>query len=135
MIEEGETEPPSQVSFVGGFRAKSGAIIYTLNSKEAANWLKKKDRLETFNEKFGDLAQTRPKLFNTIAYYVPTSYNDESEFARSGIEIDNDLIMHSLVHAKYIKAPHKRSKTQKSAHLILGFNTREGANEAIANRW
>lgn len=137
LMEEAGEKPPARthVKFVGGFRAKTGAIIYILNSKEAANWLKHTDRLKMFNEKFGDSAQTHAKLFNLIAYYVPTTFDAESQFARTAVELDNDLNTNGLVHTKYIKPPHKRSKTQKSAHLILGFAKREDANDAIAKGW
>jgi hypothetical protein len=134
MMEEGET-PQVHVKFVAGYRAKTGAIIYTLNSKEAASWLKYPSRLQLFNNKFGDSTETHAKLFNVMAYYVPTTFEPGSEARKRQIELDNDLRKNGLTHAKYIKPIHKRAHNQRTAHVILGFATRADANEVIAKRW
>jgi hypothetical protein len=134
MAEEGMV-PPIHIKFIAGLRTKTGLIIYTLNSKEATNWLKHPDRLKLFNEKYGDSAAAHAKLFNVLAFYVPTTFNSELKPARLQIEIDNDLKSNSLMHAKYIKPAHKRSAKQQSAHVVLGFATRADANAAIAKRW
>ncbi|KIL56451.1 hypothetical protein M378DRAFT_89304, partial [Amanita muscaria Koide BX008] len=134
MAEEG-VEPTVRTKFIGGFRTKAGAIIYTLNSKEATYWLKHPDRLKVFNEKFGESAQAHGKLFNVIAYYVPVAFDADSTLARTDLETDNGLTPHGLKHTRYIKPAHKRSENQTAAHLILGFASRAEANEAIARGW
>jgi hypothetical protein len=108
MLEEGET-PPTEVKFVGGKRTRSGAVIYTLNMKEAAEWIRGPETLRRFKEKYGGPAEIRTKLFNVMAYYVPISFDPESEEAKQKTEVDNGFRRGSLVHARYIKPIHRRS--------------------------
>ena len=93
MMEEGETTPTRvrSIKFVGAFRTRTGAVIYTLNTKEAAEWMRSPDVLRRFKEKFGEEAEARAKHFSIIAYYVPVSFNLESDEARRKVEKDNYL--------------------------------------------
>ena len=134
MLEDGEV-PPTLVEFVGAFKTRTGAVIYTLNTEKAAKWIRSPDILRLFKEKFGGVAEARAKLFNVIAYYVPVIFDPESEEAKRRLEDDNRLRSGSLVHARYIKPTHRRSPNQKVAHVILGFANRADANDAIDREW
>ena len=134
MAEEGES-PPTHAEFIGGFRTRTGAIIYTLNTSKAAKWIKSPDILWLFKEKYGGSAEARSKHFNVLALYVPITFDPDLDAAKRQVEADNRLRKGSLAHARYIKPVQKRSPNQKVAHVILGFETRSDVNAAIARAW
>jgi hypothetical protein len=132
MAKDG-VEVPKGVGFVHATTTRSRAIIFQINSKSAADWLKGRDNLESFTARFGDtsgaLAQAR--LFSVLVKFVPVSFVPEDQLSCNLVETNNFLLTDSIIHTRYIKAPERRSLNQQMAHVIMGFKTRELANQVI----
>ena len=81
-------------------------------------------------ECFGGTSHIQNKLFYTVAEFVPTTFNAGSNYAHLQVEQDNTLLM-AMAYSKYIKWQHLRASNQKVVHIIIGFNDRKVANQAI----
>lgn len=70
-----------------------------------------------------------------MAKYVPITVNLETEPQKNykKIEETNNLQAMLILTAKWIKPPHRRLVGQRTAHLLIGFKTIEGANSVIRN--
>lgn len=124
---------PSDTNFVGAKKLRNGNVIYQLNSKEAANWLKQLDTQKAFIANYGGTTNIRNKLYHVIAEFVPTSFDAGTPYAHAKAEKNSSLNPDSIAFSKYIKPPHLRNDNQKAAHAIIGFKERSDANSAIKN--
>jgi hypothetical protein len=122
---------PAGASFVAAKKQRNGNVLYLLNTKEAAQWFKQPGVQHAFMGKFGSTSTIRDKLYHVVAEFVPTTFDAGSSFAHARIEADSELCTNTIAHSKYIKPVHLRTSTQKSAHVIFGFNNRDSANKAI----
>ncbi|TDL20954.1 hypothetical protein BD410DRAFT_702829, partial [Rickenella mellea] len=98
---------------------------------EAAAWLKSKDVMNTFLEKFGGTSIIKNRAYTIIAEFVPVTLDLDNPEAFAQIEQDNNLPFFSILSAKWIKPVHKRSHAQVTAHLIIALNTPESANQFL----
>lgn len=125
------SDAPEGTTFVGARRLRTGAIQYQLNLEDAAEWLRDEEVLKSFMEHFGGASIARAQLLYTVAEFVPVTFDPTIEVARENAERSSGLQRGAMVHVKWIKDPRKRKPTQKVAHTIVGFATREAANQAI----
>jgi len=98
---------------------------------EVATWLKNEGNLKNFLTRIEIQGDLKPRLYNVIASFVPTTFNPDderhlSEFFETN-EIDND----SIVKMHWAKPIERCQKDQVSAHLIITTNKAEIANELI----
>jgi hypothetical protein len=119
------------MTFIGVKKLCNGNVLYQLNTKEAAAWLRAPEVQKVFMEKFDGTSNIRNKLHYVIAEFVPVTFDTGSSFAHAKLEQDNILGLDSIAYSKYIKPPHLRPNNQRVAHVILGFTNREDANTAI----
>lgn len=124
-------DAPVGSKFIGAKRLRNGNILYAMNTKEAADWMKKKEAQKAFGEKYGGMTNVRTRLLYAIAEFVPTTFGAGSDFANAQVEDVNKLHAGSLAYSKWIKPENLRSPSQRSAHAILGFTSREEANKAL----
>ena len=122
---------PRHTSFIGAKKLRNGNVLYQLNSKDAATWLREPEVQKAFMEKYGGTSNIRNKLHYVIAEFVPVTFDAGSSFAHAKIEQDNFIGLDSIAYSKYIKPPHLRTGNQRVAHVIFGFTDREDANTAI----
>jgi hypothetical protein len=125
------TDKPRHTSFIGAKKLRNGNVLYQLNTKEAAAWLRAPDVQKAFMEKYGGTSNMHNKLHYVIAEFVPVSFDAGSSFTHAKIEQDNVIGLDSIAYSKYIKPPHLRASNQRVAHVIFGFTDREDANTAI----
>ena len=71
------------------------------------------------------------KLYYTVAEFIPTMFNMGTNYAHLRVEQDNRLTMTTMAYSKYIKPQHLQASNQKVVHIIIGFNDRKAANQAI----
>lgn len=127
------SDAPGEVKFLCAQILRGGGVVYQLSSPAAADWLRKEDVMKAFLEKLGGTSIYRNRLMNTVVEYVPTSFDPTSLGALEELEGANGLPTGTIVSARFIKPPHLRSIGQRTAHLIMGFQSRESANNAIEN--
>jgi len=131
LMEIQALDAPPETSFVGVQRLRSGNIMFTLNSKEAADWLRDRERREAFMRHYGGSYQIKSKLSYLLVEFTPTSFDANSQVAWSKVERKNRLPQGAILHAKFIKPTHLRTIGQRHVHAILGLASRESANLAI----
>ena len=124
---------PKGAAFVFASTTRKGAVVYQINSKSAADWLKSGDRLETFAANMGSVDAAHACLFYVLLKFVPVTFAPDDRLGRNCVESNNSLPMDAIQHARYIKAPIRRKPNQRTAHVIIGFNSREIANQVIEN--
>jgi len=124
-------DKPRHTTFIGAKKLRNGNVLYQLNTKEAAAWLRAPDVQKAFMEKYGGTSNIRNKLHYVIAEFVPVTFDAGSSFAHAKVEQDNFIGLDSIAYSKYIKPPHLRPANQRVAHVIFGFTDREDANTAI----
>jgi hypothetical protein len=131
LMAKGGIQVPKGAAFVQASITKSGAVIYQINSKGVADWLRMKDNLDNFTRHMGDANTAQARLFHVLVKFVAVQFTPENQLSRNIVESNNHLPSDAIAHAKWIKAPERRKIGQKTAHVIMGFNTRELANQAI----
>ena len=124
-------EKPPGAAFVGAKKLRNGNVLYQLNSKDAADWMKEPEVQTAFMANYGGTASIQNKLFYVIAEFVPTTFDAGSSYAHAKVEEDTGLCSGAIAHSKYIKPPHLCASSQKVAHVIFSFNSHWGANNMI----
>src|SRR6266576_2834914 len=79
----------------------------------------------------GDANTAQARLFQVLVKFVAVQHAPEDQLSRNIVESNNHLPNGAIAHAKWIKAPERRKLGQKTAHVIMGFSSRELANQAI----
>ncbi|QRV96883.1 hypothetical protein RhiJN_24901 [Ceratobasidium sp. AG-Ba] len=110
---------------------QNGGIVYEMNSKEAADWVKRPDICAAFADQFGSPVRYRERSFPVVAECVPVSFDTASKHAVSKLEHDNNLPANSIASCRYIVPPAKRRENQRHAFVILQFRNKEAANACI----
>jgi Zinc knuckle len=124
-------DKPNGMAFVGARRTQSGTIIYTLNSTQAANYLKSKEVMRAFMAQFGGTSTGSSRTYQVVAEHVPTSFDPNEQTAIEKVEQASSLPRMAIYEARWIKPPHLRREGQRFAFLSVGFSTREAANHAL----
>jgi gas vesicle protein len=124
-------DKPPETTFVGARKLCNGNILYQLNNRDAAIWLKQTDVQNAFIANYGGTSNIRNKLYYVLAEFVPTTFDAGSSYAHAKVEEDSALGTNVIGHSKYIKPTHLRASNQRVAHVVFGFNERNGANMAI----
>lgn len=114
---------------IGAKKLKNGGVIYEMDSKETASWIR--EEKEAFMANFSGNAIVKERVVSMIAEYVPTSHTTDSPTELRKIEMESNIDTGSLVSSRWIKPIHKRKKGQLTAHTILRFTSPELANKAI----
>lgn len=127
---EAADKPPG-TTFVGAKKLRNGNVLYQLNSKDAADWMKELEVQTAFMVNYGGTANIWNKLFYVIAEFVLTTFDAGSSYTHAKVEEDSVLGTGAIPYSKYIKPPHLRANGQKVAHVIFGFNSHWGANSMI----
>jgi hypothetical protein len=116
-------DKPHHTGFIAARKLRNRNVMYQVNSREAADWMRQKDVQEAFM-KYYDRTKSNiwNKLHYTIAEFVPTTYD-----AGVGCEARRRQCDSRIVFLKFIKLPHLRAENQKVAHVTIRFNHREDA--------
>lgn len=125
------TDIPSKAKFLSARKAKTGSILYEVNSEETAAWIRTPEGRRSFTAHFGPDVSLATKPFPVIAEYVPVRTTiDDPETSRV-IERNNELPAGSIRSIRWIKPIERRSIGQRHAHAIIDFHRPTDANIAI----
>jgi hypothetical protein len=124
-------DAPADTHFVGAKKLRNGNVLYQLSSKISADWMKKKDVQTAFSNFYGGTTNVCTKLLYTLVKFVPVTFDPTSQITWDKIARDSEIQEGNIVYAKYIKPPQYRNAGQRTAHIIMGYLTREAANRAI----
>ena len=126
------SDAPQGTSFLAAKLIDNGVVL-TLNSPEAAAWLRTTDVAKSFNDKFCTAkAIIKTHVFTIIAEGVPTSFDpDNDSNAFKYIELDSGIPRGSIIGTKWIRPPNRRRLGQNLALLFLHFRDVLSANLAL----
>lgn len=110
---------------------KDQKISYKVNTQVNTTWLREPDSQKAFLNHFDAEAKFILKTYKVVVEFVPISLNNTIPTSLRNIERDSNIQPHGLQKTDRIKPLAYRSPTQKVAHAIAMFTTREGANKAI----
>ncbi|SJL13992.1 uncharacterized protein ARMOST_17444 [Armillaria ostoyae] len=122
---------PEDVSIVGVRKLANGGIIYTLNSDEAATWLREPMALENMAQAVGEGNNVSLQLNNVIVPFAPTTIDIENEDTWRNIKTSSELATGTIRSIRFLKPVEHHQQGQREAHLVVGFDSWEQANKAI----
>ncbi len=120
-----------KVQVESALQSCKGALILTLNSKEAVNWLKQPEHEMAFTEGFSKGSHIRERSFNLITPRVPIVFEPENRKHLREIEEVNSLKDYLIWKARWIKPVARRCMGQTHAYAILTVTSAEYANTLI----
>ena len=85
------------------YKTKKNAILLTLNSKEAANWLREVENKVMFINSFLKGAHIREREYNLVAPRVPLTFEPSNTKHLREIEENNGLSSLIIQKARWIK--------------------------------
>jgi len=121
-------------SFVSAKRLSNGGILLEMNSKGAASWLGRPDVKPAFLERFAVDAMVKNCAFPLVVQFVPFTFRPDFEAELRRVEVDNGMEADSILHARWIKPPHRRSQSQTCGHIILVISKPAIANRILTDR-
>lgn len=80
-----------ETTFVGAKKLCNGSVLYQLNTRDAAIWLKQTDVQNTFIANYGGTSNIQNKLYYVIAEFVPTTFDAGSSYVHTKVEEDSTL--------------------------------------------
>jgi len=122
---------PEKTKVVGVHKTKRNAILLTLNSKEAATWVREVGNEETFANAFAKGAHLREREYNLIVPRVPLTFDPKNITDLREIEESNGLATHVIRKAKWIKPVERRRPGQIHAYAVLMVTSVDTANKLI----
>ena len=125
------TEKPEKVKVESALRTRKGALVLTLCSKEAANWIRQPENEIAFTEAFSKGSHIRERTYNLIAPRVPIIFDPENKTHIREIEEANALREYTIRKARWIKPIERRRAGQMHTFAILTITSADYANILI----
>lgn len=126
-----DADKPEKVKVESVLKAKKNAVLLTLNSKEAAIWIREPGNEETFANAFSKGAHIREREYNLVAPRVPLTFEPSNPKHLREIEEANALPAHIIRKARWIKPAARRRAGQTHAYAILSIASVDIANKLI----
>jgi hypothetical protein len=120
-------------AFVGAAKLKNGSVVFDCKDDVTAKWLKGPGTMAQFVAALGGSCMYKPRRVEPIAEMMPIEARIEDPGTWRAVERDSGLRDGEITGARWVKAPHCRSLSQRVAHLKVEFATAESANHAIDN--
>ena len=125
------TERPDTVKVENITKVRNGALLFQMNSKEAANWLKEPDNQNAFTKQFADGSNFRSRQFNVMAPRIPIIFNPGDRKQLREVEGTNGYRKYTILKARWIKPEARRRPEQTHAFAIFTLTSAEDANRII----
>ena len=122
---------PEEVKVEVALKTKRNAVLLTLNTKEAANWIREVGNEETFADAFSKGAHIREREYILVAPRIPLTFEPENQTHLREVEEANSLPAHTIRKARWIKLAGRRRTGQTHAHAILSITSVNVANKLI----
>jgi uncharacterized protein YoxC len=126
-----DADKPEKVLVESALQTRKGGLVLTLNSKEAASWLRQTEHEMAFTEGFSKGSHIRERCYNLILPRVPIVFEPENRSHLREIEEANNLREHVIRKARWIKPVVRRRPGQTHAFAILTVTSAEYANILI----
>ena len=114
-------------------KLRNGGALVEMDTDAATIWMSNMENRTSLCSKIGPTATFRSRVHNLIAFNVPLGLNPEDQKHRQEVCEANSLENEVISAMRWVKPVHRRTQTQRTAHLILTFNSADAANRAITN--
>ena len=114
-------------------KIRNGGTLIEMDSDGATAWLTKQENRNGFCSKVGPTVIFRARIYSLIAFNVPLDIDPENQNHRHEICEANGMESEFISGMKWAKPIHRRSETQRTAHLFITFTNADAANRAITN--
>jgi hypothetical protein len=114
-------------------RIRNDGTLVEMDSDVATAWLTDQENRSKLCEKIGPGVSFRSRVHNLIAFNVPLGVDPENNKHRQEVCEANGLDPETILTMKWVKAIHRRTQDQRTAHLFITFNSADAANRAITN--
>ena len=126
-----DADKPEVVKVEAALKTKKKAILLTLNSKEAAIWIREPGNEATFADAFSKGAHIREREYILVAPRVPLTFDPGNPDHLREIEETNALPKLVIRKARWIKPAERRRNGQRLAHATLTVTSVNAANKLI----
>ena len=126
-----DANKPAAAKVDSVFKTRKNAILLTLNSREAADWVREPGNEETFANAFSKGAHIREREYNLVAPRVPLTFEPDNKKHLREIEESNSLPAHVIRKARWIKPAERRRVGQTHAYAIITVTSVDTANKII----
>ncbi|KIJ53092.1 hypothetical protein M422DRAFT_242197 [Sphaerobolus stellatus SS14] len=132
-IEAMEVENREGVKVIGAKKLRNGGIVLEMTTRAGADKIKSAKAKEDFTNNFGADIQIKNRNHSVLVEHVPVSFQPDIQVELRKVEDVNRLEDYSLVSARWIKPPQRRTPGQRVAHLIVNAGSAVVANAIIRN--
>jgi len=126
-----EPAKPADIKVLAALKTRGKAILLTLNSKEAVDWIREVENEMVFSEAFSRDSQIRQRAHNLVVPRVPTTLDPGNKDHLREIEETNGLSSNVISKARWIKPTERRRPGQTHAYAILTLSSADCANALI----
>jgi hypothetical protein len=126
-----DANKPANTKVESVFKTRKNAILLTLSTREAANWVREPGNEETFANAFSKGAHIREREYNLVAPRVPLTFEPDNAKHLREVEETNSLPSYTIRKARWIKPAERRRAGQTHAYAILTIVSVDIANKLI----
>jgi hypothetical protein len=120
-----------EVKVEATYKTRRNTILLTLNSKEAANWVRELSNKVNFANAFSKGVHICEREYILVMPGVPLTFNPENTAHLREIEETNSLPKLIICKVRWIKLVERRRKGQTLAHAILTVTLVNTTNKLI----
>jgi hypothetical protein len=126
-----DADKPKEVKAVTALKTQKHAVLITLNSKEAAAWIRRIENEIAFTNTFSEGSHIRERTYNLIVPRIPITFEPGNEQYLREVEEANGLNKGAISKVKWIKPQERRRLGQTHAYAILTLYSADNANILI----
>jgi len=104
-LHEDNNERPNGTKFVAARILKNGGILFEMDSKDGANWLKQTEVMKGFENCLPGVVTVKGNNYQVVVQFLSTSLKNRLEELCTVIENENSLSKGSIVSAKWLRNP------------------------------
>jgi len=103
-----DADKPDKVKVESALQTQKGGLVLTLNSKEAASWLRIPEQEIAFTKGFSKGSHIRERTFNLIVPRAPIIFEPGNKSHLRELEEANNLMDYMIHRARWIKPIERR---------------------------
>jgi len=126
-----DADKPAKIRVEAALQTCKKVLVLTLNSKEAAKWIKQPENEMTFTEAFLKGLHIRERTYNLIVPRIPIIFKLDNKNHLREIEEVNGLGEYTIHKARWIKPTVRRRVGQTHTYTILTITSADHANMLI----
>jgi len=125
---------PKDIKVIMALKTHGKVVLLTLNSKEAASWIRELLNKVEFSSGFSAESHIRARTFNLIVPRIPVIFDPSKEKHICEVKETNCLDTNMIRKAKWIKPMGRRRPGQTNTYAIFTLTSVDSANTLIRDR-